>query len=213
MIRRPPRSTQGVSSAASDVYKRQATTQDGYVVLQHQPAADVCACIYFQSDRVHTLFTRCARARGFVRVLIQLQDCRETLPPLFSSPERSIKRVLHRLKTYATAGLGPGKKEKATGPHRQDERMIRQQCHRLRKFHLVGSRAFVREGNRTDSRNTGRPQGRIRPDQPLHTDNKEIISFSAVFVLLSFLCFGQGRTSLRSPFDSIKTTKNDTADR
>jgi len=83
-----------------------ATTQDGYVVLQHQPAADVCACIYFQSDRVHTLFTRCARARGFVRVLIQLQDCRETLPPLFSSPE-------------------------------------------LRKFHLVGSRAFVREGNRT----------------------------------------------------------------
>ena len=118
-------------------------------MLQHQPAADVCACIYFQSDRVHTLFTRCARARGFVRVLIQLQDCRETLPPLFSSPERSIKRVLHRLKTYATAGLGPGKKEKATGPHRQDERMIRQQCHRLRKFHLVGSRAFVREGNRT----------------------------------------------------------------
>ncbi|GAB5802026.1 hypothetical protein JMUB7516_27350 [Staphylococcus aureus] len=27
MIRRPPRSTQGVSSAASDVYKRQAYTQ------------------------------------------------------------------------------------------------------------------------------------------------------------------------------------------
>ncbi|WP_460413958.1 hypothetical protein, partial [Staphylococcus aureus] len=26
MIRRPPRSTQGVSSAASDVYKRQAST-------------------------------------------------------------------------------------------------------------------------------------------------------------------------------------------
>lgn len=68
-------------------------------------------------------------------------------------------------------------------------------------------------GGKSHSRNTGRPQGRIRPDQPLHTDNKEIISFSAVFVLLSFLCFGQGRTSLRSPFDSIKTTKNDTADR
>eukprot|EP00831_Metopus_contortus_P040436 TRINITY_DN31683_c0_g1_i2.p1 TRINITY_DN31683_c0_g1~~TRINITY_DN31683_c0_g1_i2.p1 ORF type:complete len:134 (-),score=46.63 TRINITY_DN31683_c0_g1_i2:160-561(-) len=31
MIRRPPRSTQGVSSAASDVYKRQVSTQSTWV--------------------------------------------------------------------------------------------------------------------------------------------------------------------------------------
>eukprot|EP00831_Metopus_contortus_P014407 TRINITY_DN15966_c0_g1_i1.p1 TRINITY_DN15966_c0_g1~~TRINITY_DN15966_c0_g1_i1.p1 ORF type:complete len:218 (-),score=26.66 TRINITY_DN15966_c0_g1_i1:8-661(-) len=33
MIRRPPRSTQGVSSAASDVYKRQVSTQSTWVQL------------------------------------------------------------------------------------------------------------------------------------------------------------------------------------
>eukprot|EP00831_Metopus_contortus_P036142 TRINITY_DN28666_c0_g1_i4.p2 TRINITY_DN28666_c0_g1~~TRINITY_DN28666_c0_g1_i4.p2 ORF type:complete len:153 (+),score=34.52 TRINITY_DN28666_c0_g1_i4:36-494(+) len=33
MIRRPPRSTQGVSSAASDVYKRQVSTQSTWALL------------------------------------------------------------------------------------------------------------------------------------------------------------------------------------
>eukprot|EP00831_Metopus_contortus_P047288 TRINITY_DN3811_c0_g1_i14.p3 TRINITY_DN3811_c0_g1~~TRINITY_DN3811_c0_g1_i14.p3 ORF type:complete len:181 (-),score=17.41 TRINITY_DN3811_c0_g1_i14:1309-1851(-) len=33
MIRRPPRSTQGVSSAASDVYKRQVSTQSTWAVV------------------------------------------------------------------------------------------------------------------------------------------------------------------------------------
>eukprot|EP00831_Metopus_contortus_P027109 TRINITY_DN22897_c0_g1_i1.p3 TRINITY_DN22897_c0_g1~~TRINITY_DN22897_c0_g1_i1.p3 ORF type:complete len:106 (+),score=17.53 TRINITY_DN22897_c0_g1_i1:89-406(+) len=32
MIRRPPRSTQGVSSAASDVYKRQVSTQSTWAL-------------------------------------------------------------------------------------------------------------------------------------------------------------------------------------
>eukprot|EP00831_Metopus_contortus_P033277 TRINITY_DN26707_c0_g1_i1.p2 TRINITY_DN26707_c0_g1~~TRINITY_DN26707_c0_g1_i1.p2 ORF type:complete len:102 (-),score=27.60 TRINITY_DN26707_c0_g1_i1:145-450(-) len=32
MLRRPPRSTQGVSSAASDVYKRQVSTQSTWVL-------------------------------------------------------------------------------------------------------------------------------------------------------------------------------------
>eukprot|EP00831_Metopus_contortus_P068488 TRINITY_DN6124_c0_g1_i4.p1 TRINITY_DN6124_c0_g1~~TRINITY_DN6124_c0_g1_i4.p1 ORF type:complete len:199 (+),score=48.13 TRINITY_DN6124_c0_g1_i4:128-724(+) len=35
MIRRPPRSTQGVSSAASDVYKRQVSTQSTWVSSMH----------------------------------------------------------------------------------------------------------------------------------------------------------------------------------
>eukprot|EP00831_Metopus_contortus_P066117 TRINITY_DN589_c0_g1_i3.p4 TRINITY_DN589_c0_g1~~TRINITY_DN589_c0_g1_i3.p4 ORF type:complete len:105 (-),score=27.88 TRINITY_DN589_c0_g1_i3:66-380(-) len=36
MIRRPPRSTQGVSSAASDVYKRQVSTQSTWDrILMH----------------------------------------------------------------------------------------------------------------------------------------------------------------------------------
>eukprot|EP00831_Metopus_contortus_P031266 TRINITY_DN25528_c0_g1_i4.p1 TRINITY_DN25528_c0_g1~~TRINITY_DN25528_c0_g1_i4.p1 ORF type:complete len:135 (+),score=26.06 TRINITY_DN25528_c0_g1_i4:116-520(+) len=34
MIRRPPRSTQGVSSAASDVYKRQVSTQSTWVLVK-----------------------------------------------------------------------------------------------------------------------------------------------------------------------------------
>eukprot|EP00831_Metopus_contortus_P028108 TRINITY_DN23455_c0_g1_i2.p2 TRINITY_DN23455_c0_g1~~TRINITY_DN23455_c0_g1_i2.p2 ORF type:complete len:120 (+),score=21.46 TRINITY_DN23455_c0_g1_i2:129-488(+) len=34
MIRRPPRSTQGVSSAASDVYKRQVSTQSTWEAAQ-----------------------------------------------------------------------------------------------------------------------------------------------------------------------------------
>eukprot|EP00831_Metopus_contortus_P017967 TRINITY_DN1763_c0_g1_i4.p1 TRINITY_DN1763_c0_g1~~TRINITY_DN1763_c0_g1_i4.p1 ORF type:complete len:182 (-),score=31.34 TRINITY_DN1763_c0_g1_i4:245-790(-) len=34
MIRRPPRSTQGVSSAASDVYKRQVSTQSTWGILK-----------------------------------------------------------------------------------------------------------------------------------------------------------------------------------
>eukprot|EP00831_Metopus_contortus_P013139 TRINITY_DN1530_c0_g1_i3.p2 TRINITY_DN1530_c0_g1~~TRINITY_DN1530_c0_g1_i3.p2 ORF type:complete len:116 (-),score=19.80 TRINITY_DN1530_c0_g1_i3:71-418(-) len=34
MIRRPPRSTQGVSSAASDVYKRQVSTQSTWDIIQ-----------------------------------------------------------------------------------------------------------------------------------------------------------------------------------
>eukprot|EP00831_Metopus_contortus_P078744 TRINITY_DN7683_c0_g2_i1.p2 TRINITY_DN7683_c0_g2~~TRINITY_DN7683_c0_g2_i1.p2 ORF type:complete len:101 (-),score=34.40 TRINITY_DN7683_c0_g2_i1:69-371(-) len=33
MIRRPPRSTQGVSSAASDVYKRQVSTQSTWGIM------------------------------------------------------------------------------------------------------------------------------------------------------------------------------------
>eukprot|EP00831_Metopus_contortus_P014882 TRINITY_DN16171_c0_g1_i3.p1 TRINITY_DN16171_c0_g1~~TRINITY_DN16171_c0_g1_i3.p1 ORF type:complete len:140 (-),score=41.76 TRINITY_DN16171_c0_g1_i3:163-582(-) len=36
MIRRPPRSTQGVSSAASDVYKRQVSTQSTWVCLKEE---------------------------------------------------------------------------------------------------------------------------------------------------------------------------------
>eukprot|EP00831_Metopus_contortus_P017911 TRINITY_DN17604_c0_g1_i1.p1 TRINITY_DN17604_c0_g1~~TRINITY_DN17604_c0_g1_i1.p1 ORF type:complete len:194 (-),score=37.61 TRINITY_DN17604_c0_g1_i1:130-711(-) len=38
MIRRPPRSTQGVSSAASDVYKRQVSTQSTWEVSYLDPA-------------------------------------------------------------------------------------------------------------------------------------------------------------------------------
>eukprot|EP00831_Metopus_contortus_P081104 TRINITY_DN8452_c0_g1_i8.p1 TRINITY_DN8452_c0_g1~~TRINITY_DN8452_c0_g1_i8.p1 ORF type:complete len:151 (-),score=37.34 TRINITY_DN8452_c0_g1_i8:195-647(-) len=34
MIRRPPRSTQGVSSAASDVYKRQVSTQSTWEIME-----------------------------------------------------------------------------------------------------------------------------------------------------------------------------------
>eukprot|EP00831_Metopus_contortus_P033347 TRINITY_DN2674_c0_g1_i1.p2 TRINITY_DN2674_c0_g1~~TRINITY_DN2674_c0_g1_i1.p2 ORF type:complete len:135 (+),score=22.42 TRINITY_DN2674_c0_g1_i1:82-486(+) len=34
MIRRPPRSTQGVSSAASDVYKRQVSTQSTWGIIR-----------------------------------------------------------------------------------------------------------------------------------------------------------------------------------
>eukprot|EP00831_Metopus_contortus_P076496 TRINITY_DN7064_c0_g1_i1.p1 TRINITY_DN7064_c0_g1~~TRINITY_DN7064_c0_g1_i1.p1 ORF type:complete len:308 (+),score=57.66 TRINITY_DN7064_c0_g1_i1:111-1034(+) len=41
MIRRPPRSTQGVSSAASDVYKRQVSTQSTWDNLQYLHVFDI----------------------------------------------------------------------------------------------------------------------------------------------------------------------------
>eukprot|EP00831_Metopus_contortus_P084727 TRINITY_DN9689_c0_g1_i2.p1 TRINITY_DN9689_c0_g1~~TRINITY_DN9689_c0_g1_i2.p1 ORF type:complete len:282 (+),score=70.01 TRINITY_DN9689_c0_g1_i2:126-971(+) len=44
MIRRPPRSTQGVSSAASDVYKRQVSTQSTWEVAQNSAAAGLKTC-------------------------------------------------------------------------------------------------------------------------------------------------------------------------
>ena len=55
MIRRPPRSTQGVSSAASDVYKRQASfaipvlsaAVFAYFVLRNQPEAFKLAALTF----------------------------------------------------------------------------------------------------------------------------------------------------------------------
>eukprot|EP00831_Metopus_contortus_P018655 TRINITY_DN17972_c0_g1_i1.p1 TRINITY_DN17972_c0_g1~~TRINITY_DN17972_c0_g1_i1.p1 ORF type:complete len:113 (-),score=15.95 TRINITY_DN17972_c0_g1_i1:68-406(-) len=42
MIRRPPRSTQGVSSAASDVYKRQILLNQMRVRMIHPTILDVC---------------------------------------------------------------------------------------------------------------------------------------------------------------------------
>eukprot|EP00831_Metopus_contortus_P083065 TRINITY_DN9119_c0_g1_i1.p1 TRINITY_DN9119_c0_g1~~TRINITY_DN9119_c0_g1_i1.p1 ORF type:complete len:155 (-),score=43.27 TRINITY_DN9119_c0_g1_i1:266-730(-) len=41
MIRRPPRSTQGVSSAASDVYKRQVSTQSTWDALKGRGARGI----------------------------------------------------------------------------------------------------------------------------------------------------------------------------
>ena len=56
MIRRPPRSTQGVSSAASDVYKRQEQGQTLFVM------DEVCAAVnsgLLQKEQVLAFLDRC----------------------------------------------------------------------------------------------------------------------------------------------------------
>eukprot|EP00831_Metopus_contortus_P046990 TRINITY_DN377_c0_g1_i4.p1 TRINITY_DN377_c0_g1~~TRINITY_DN377_c0_g1_i4.p1 ORF type:complete len:348 (-),score=39.09 TRINITY_DN377_c0_g1_i4:32-1075(-) len=58
MIRRPPRSTQGVSSAASDVYKRQVSTQSTWVCKNpvDPQNLDVCAKVVKNSDTDWTTY-------------------------------------------------------------------------------------------------------------------------------------------------------------
>eukprot|EP00831_Metopus_contortus_P048193 TRINITY_DN39180_c0_g1_i1.p2 TRINITY_DN39180_c0_g1~~TRINITY_DN39180_c0_g1_i1.p2 ORF type:complete len:118 (+),score=17.64 TRINITY_DN39180_c0_g1_i1:151-504(+) len=75
MMRRPPRSTQGVSSAASDVYKRQKW-QRSY----HHPL------IIFNKEHLHTKSTYCSKPKiyqtkysisfcnGFVTLLIKVHQ-------------------------------------------------------------------------------------------------------------------------------------------
>eukprot|EP00831_Metopus_contortus_P010640 TRINITY_DN14156_c0_g1_i4.p1 TRINITY_DN14156_c0_g1~~TRINITY_DN14156_c0_g1_i4.p1 ORF type:complete len:210 (-),score=58.85 TRINITY_DN14156_c0_g1_i4:118-747(-) len=54
MIRRPPRSTQGVSSAASDVYKRQVSTQSTWDNKEDQESSySNHQDIYFKEDSIY----------------------------------------------------------------------------------------------------------------------------------------------------------------
>eukprot|EP00831_Metopus_contortus_P016244 TRINITY_DN16789_c0_g1_i3.p1 TRINITY_DN16789_c0_g1~~TRINITY_DN16789_c0_g1_i3.p1 ORF type:complete len:183 (-),score=45.79 TRINITY_DN16789_c0_g1_i3:2-550(-) len=50
MIRRPPRSTQGVSSAASDVYKRQVSTQSTWVAMKIENGTFGSVAIYEKNN-------------------------------------------------------------------------------------------------------------------------------------------------------------------
>eukprot|EP00831_Metopus_contortus_P012873 TRINITY_DN15192_c0_g1_i2.p1 TRINITY_DN15192_c0_g1~~TRINITY_DN15192_c0_g1_i2.p1 ORF type:complete len:169 (+),score=53.02 TRINITY_DN15192_c0_g1_i2:114-620(+) len=57
MIRRPPRSTQGVSSAASDVYKRQVSTQSTWVIgIDDEPNMEIMRL--FNEKEGHTLLKK-----------------------------------------------------------------------------------------------------------------------------------------------------------
>eukprot|EP00831_Metopus_contortus_P013892 TRINITY_DN15683_c0_g1_i4.p1 TRINITY_DN15683_c0_g1~~TRINITY_DN15683_c0_g1_i4.p1 ORF type:complete len:107 (-),score=28.22 TRINITY_DN15683_c0_g1_i4:69-389(-) len=56
MIRRPPRSTQGVSSAASDVYKRQVSTQSTWGLRRNSEEDQI---IMFEKGP-HVSFSNCA---------------------------------------------------------------------------------------------------------------------------------------------------------
>eukprot|EP00831_Metopus_contortus_P048075 TRINITY_DN3902_c0_g1_i2.p1 TRINITY_DN3902_c0_g1~~TRINITY_DN3902_c0_g1_i2.p1 ORF type:complete len:261 (-),score=30.25 TRINITY_DN3902_c0_g1_i2:36-818(-) len=76
MIRRPPRSTQGVSSAASDVYKRQVSTQSTWVKKQlvFYMVVDLNSLEFKFQEQLQQLFGLQQQQRFYLRLLRLLQD-------------------------------------------------------------------------------------------------------------------------------------------
>eukprot|EP00831_Metopus_contortus_P050074 TRINITY_DN4198_c0_g1_i4.p2 TRINITY_DN4198_c0_g1~~TRINITY_DN4198_c0_g1_i4.p2 ORF type:complete len:153 (-),score=46.62 TRINITY_DN4198_c0_g1_i4:456-914(-) len=78
MIRRPPRSTQGVSSAASDVYKRQVSTQSTWVTEVVEPKKKVAMeemLATQQAQEAEKLLTECTQELAkFTPKLKEAQD-------------------------------------------------------------------------------------------------------------------------------------------
>ena len=70
MIRRPPRSTQGVSSAASDVYKRQILGSRNWAYMQDRPTLRVS--LVNEKGKVWWMFidlSMCSTALGIIDIL------------------------------------------------------------------------------------------------------------------------------------------------
>eukprot|EP00831_Metopus_contortus_P033378 TRINITY_DN26762_c0_g1_i1.p1 TRINITY_DN26762_c0_g1~~TRINITY_DN26762_c0_g1_i1.p1 ORF type:complete len:194 (+),score=34.73 TRINITY_DN26762_c0_g1_i1:121-702(+) len=80
MIRRPPRSTQGVSSAASDVYKRQVSTQSTW------------GCEYFRLSGISSLAMFAIR-RFNTHNVIELKSEIKPLSEIFCHPEIEISVI------------------------------------------------------------------------------------------------------------------------
>eukprot|EP00831_Metopus_contortus_P017208 TRINITY_DN17250_c0_g1_i3.p4 TRINITY_DN17250_c0_g1~~TRINITY_DN17250_c0_g1_i3.p4 ORF type:complete len:100 (+),score=17.72 TRINITY_DN17250_c0_g1_i3:104-403(+) len=68
MIRRPPRSTQGVSSAASDVYKRQVSTQSTWDVFTTGSTVEECCKVLKKAEPKKIIVLTMGRAQ-------QIYDC------------------------------------------------------------------------------------------------------------------------------------------
>ena len=98
MIRRPPRSTQSRSSAASDVYKRQGVTRISQIIVK--PFRGPVHC------RIQSLFVFWAALNDFFSVAVQFNS--RSLSENFESIEKFNSLFsLHKIKHVATNVANP----------------------------------------------------------------------------------------------------------
>src|SRR5450756_824334 len=103
MIRRPPRSTQSRSSAASDVYKRQACRSSIYRAIDGDDRAINCAPTMALGSNGLSAINVISRSESFASSHAGVEDCLHRLPFLPFAGESWI------------GGFFPGGESKARG--------------------------------------------------------------------------------------------------